>query len=85
MGMVNLPFIYAVVKSKQAHNDKPTFMISVTMYLNSKGEEKGKRDLYFSCATEEQRDKWMIAIDYLKTLRCVCLEKHSRQLYEPTS
>ena len=42
-------------------------MISVTMYLNSKGEEKGKRDLYFSCTTEEQRDKWMIAIDYLKT------------------
>lgn len=42
-------------------------MISVTMYFDKKGEEKGKRDIFFSCDTAEIRDKWMIAIDYLKT------------------
>ena len=67
MGLVKLPFIYEVVKSKQAHNERPSFMISVTMYLDKKNEEKGKRDIFFSCDTPEMRDKWMIAIDYLKT------------------
>lgn len=67
MGMVKLPFIYDVVKSKQAHNERPSFMISVTMYYDKKNEEKGKRDIFFSCDTPETRDKWMIAIDYLKT------------------
>ena len=67
MGLVKLPFIYEVVKSKQAHNERPSFMISVTMYHDKKNEEKGKRDIFFSCDTTEIRDKWMIAIDYLKT------------------
>lgn len=26
-----------------------------------------KRDIAFSCDTEEARDKWIIAIDFLKT------------------
>jgi len=67
MGLVKLPFIYDVVKSKQARNERPSFMISVTMYLDKKKEEKSKRDIFFSCDTVEDRDKWMIAIDYLKT------------------
>ena len=67
MGLVNLPFIYEVVKSKQAGNERPSFMISVTMYLDKKGEEKPKRDIFFSCDTEQARDQWMVAIDYLKT------------------
>lgn len=39
MGLVKLPFIYDVVKSKQAGNEKPAFMISVTMFYNKKMEE----------------------------------------------
>ena len=42
-------------------------MISVTMYFGKKDVEQGKRDIFFSCDTEEARDRWMIAIDYLKT------------------
>lgn len=42
-------------------------MISVTMYYDRKKEEKPKRDIFFSCNTPQERDKWMIAIDYLKT------------------
>ena len=67
MGCVKLPFIYAVVKSKQARNEKPSFMISVTMYYDRDKKEKPKRDIYFSSESREERDKWMIAIDYLKT------------------
>lgn len=67
MGLVELPFIYAVVKSKQSGNERPAFMISVTMFMDKKGEEKPKRDFFFSCEDEATRDKWMIAIDYLKT------------------
>ena len=64
--MVNLPFIYAIVKSKQARNERPTFMISVTMYTDAEGKERSKRDIYFSCSTAEARDRWMIAIEFLK-------------------
>ena len=67
MGLVKLPFIYEVVKSKQAGNEKPAFMISVTMFYDKKNEEQGKRDIYFSCDTEQERDKWITGIDYLKT------------------
>lgn len=42
-------------------------MISVTMHYDRKGEEKGKRNVWLSCDTAEMRDKWIIAIDYLKT------------------
>ena len=49
------------------HNDRPTFMLSVTMWTNKKGEDKGRREFFFSCDDEILRDKWMIAIDYLKT------------------
>ena len=67
MGKVDPPFIYDVVKSKQHGNERPAFMISVTMYIDKKGEEKSKRNIFFSCDTDEQRDRWIIAIDYLKT------------------
>jgi len=67
MGLVELPFIYQVMKSKQAGNERPTFLITVTMYKDKKREEKPKRNLFFSCDTEEERDKWIFAIDYLKT------------------
>lgn len=67
MGCVKLPFIYDVVRSKQVRNEKPSFMISVTMYYDRKKDEKPKRDIYFSCDSAEERDKWIIAIDYLKT------------------
>ena len=30
-------------------------------------EEKGKREFFFSCDDVLTRDKWMIAIDFLKT------------------
>ena len=42
-------------------------MISVTMWYDRDKKEKPKRDLFFSCDTREERDKWMTAIDYLKT------------------
>lgn len=42
-------------------------MISVTMYYDKNDVEQRKRDIWFSCDREEDRDRWMIAIDYLKT------------------
>jgi hypothetical protein len=42
-------------------------MISVTMFYDKAGAEKSKRDIFFSCDTDQERDKWIIAIDYLKT------------------
>ena len=67
MGRVELPFIYEIVKSKQARNERPAFSISVTMWTDRDGKEKGKRAIYFSCDDETTRDRWMTAIDYLKT------------------
>ena len=37
------------------------------MWTNKKGEDKGRREFFFSCQNEIMRDKWMIAIDFLKT------------------
>lgn len=42
-------------------------MIGVTMWTDKRKEEKGKRDFFFSCDDILTRDKWMIAIDFLKT------------------
>jgi hypothetical protein len=52
LGCVKLPFIYEVIRSKQVHNQRPTFSISVTMFIDKNGAERGKRDLFFSCDTE---------------------------------
>lgn len=67
LGKITLEFIYNIFKSFQVHNDRPTFMLSVTMWTNKKGENKGRREFFFSCDNEILRDRWMIAIDYLKT------------------
>ena len=67
LGSINLEFIYGVFKSFQVHNDRPTFMLSVTMWADKNGIEHGKRDFFFSCDDEISRDKWIIAIEYLKT------------------
>ena len=67
LGKITLEFIYNNFKSFQVHNDYPTFMLSVTMWTNKKGEDKGRREFFFSCENEILRDKWMIAIDFLKT------------------
>ena len=37
------------------------------MYYDKNDVEQRKRDIWFSCDREEDRDRWMIAIDYLKT------------------
>ena len=42
-------------------------MIGVTMWTDKRGDEKGKRDFFFSCDDVLTRDRWMIAIDFLKT------------------
>ena len=34
LGCVSLPFIMGVVKSKQERNERPAFMIAVTMYID---------------------------------------------------
>ena len=67
LGKIPLEFVYKNIKSFQVHNDRPTFMLSVTMWTDKKGKEKGRREFFFSCDTENLRDKWMIAIDFLKT------------------
>ena len=67
-GQIELEFIYTVVKSYQVHNDRPAFLISVTMYKDKKGNNVvDNRDIIFSAETDEIRDKWIIAIEYLKT------------------
>ena len=67
LGSIELRFVYNVIKSYQQHTDKPTFMIEVTMWTDKRGEEKGKRDFFFSCDDVLTRDRWLIAIDFLKT------------------
>ena len=81
MGCVSLPFIMGVVKSKQEKNERPAFMIAVTMYVDKDKKEHTKRDIYFSCDTVEQRDTWMIAIEYLKGSEWLVLDRlHSQQV-----
>ena len=47
---------------------RPSFRMKVFKYdSNNKKEEAGKRNLTFSCDTVFTRDKWIAAIDYLKT------------------
>ena len=74
LGSIELRFIYNVIKSYQDHNERPAFMLGVTMW--NKGidrgakrvvKEKGKREFFFSCEDILTRDKWMIAIEFLKT------------------
>ena len=67
LGKIPLEFVYKNIKSFQVRNNRPTFMLSVTMWTDKKGKEKGRREFFFSCDTENLRDKWMIAIDFLKT------------------
>jgi hypothetical protein len=68
LGAIELEFIYSVVKSYQVHNDRPAFLISVTMFKDKKGNNVvNNRDVIFSADTDEIRDKWIIAIEYLKT------------------
>ena len=67
MGSIELRFIYNVIKSYQEHNDKPAFMLAVTMWTDREKKEKGRRDFFFSCDDILARDKWMIAIEFLKT------------------
>ena len=43
------------------------FVLSVSMHFNKKHQEAGRRFITFACETEQQRDKWMAAIEYLKT------------------
>ena len=59
-------FIYEVVSLK-IKDDSPSFRIGVSMHTNQKGKEAGKRDITFSCHTQQDRDRWVAAIDYLKT------------------
>ena len=59
-------FIYDVVSIKMKDNS-PSFRISVSVHINEKGKEAGKRDITFSCHSPQDRDRWIAAIDYLKT------------------
>ena len=65
-GKINMNFIYEVVSLK-IKDDKPSFRLGVSMHMNEKGKEAGKRDITFSCFSQESRDRWVAAIDYLKT------------------
>ena len=67
LGSIELRFIYNVIKSYQDHNTMPAFMLGVTMWTDKKKEEKGRREFFFGCHNELERDKWMIAIEFLKT------------------
>ena len=42
-------------------------MLSVTMWTDRDNKEKGRRDFFFSADNVLSRDKWMIAIEFLKT------------------
>jgi len=41
--------------------------MGVSMWINEKKKESGKRILIFACETTYDRDRWIAAIDYLKT------------------
>lgn len=65
-GCIDLRYIYEVVPLK-IKDDRPSFRLGVSQHTNDKGKEAGKRDITFSCSTQECRDRWVAAIDYLKT------------------
>ena len=65
-GAVKLPFIYEVVKMSMFGTDA-SFRLGVSLYEDRKKTLAGKRDLIFTCHTPFDRDKWIAAIDYLKT------------------
>ena len=65
-GCVDMRFIYEVVPLK-IKDDRTSFRLGVSLHINVKGKEAGKRDITFSCKTKEARDRWVAAIDYLKT------------------
>ena len=68
LGSIELRFVYSVLKSYQEHNTRPAFMLGVTMYRDKTHKEvEKKREFFFSCADVLTRDKWMIAIEFLKT------------------
>ena len=64
-GSVRLPFVYEI--AKVTVNDQHGFRLGVSMWLNAKKKESGRRDIVFACDSSEERDKWIAAIDYLKT------------------
>lgn len=65
-GCVKLPFIYEVIRMSAIDKDT-SFRLGVSLYEKQNKVQSGKRDLIFSCNNAFERDKWIAAIDYLKT------------------
>lgn len=65
-GKINLSHIFEVAKISD-QNGNPAFFLGFSMYEKRHKKEAGKRDFTFTCATQQDRDRWVAAIDYLKT------------------
>ena len=65
--MVNLPFVFRVVKMKKASTELPRFQIDVSLHFTRKKKEAGRRSIIFGCNSEHECDMWMAAIEFLKT------------------
>ena len=65
-GRVKLPFIFEVVKLTDKDGN-PQFCLCVSVHQTLNKKEAGKRDIIFTCYSKHDRDRWIAAIDYLKT------------------
>ena len=64
--MIKLRFIHEIVKLS-VQDSTPSFRIGVSMYYDADHKEQSKRDVTLSCYSCQDRDRWVAAIEYLKT------------------
>lgn len=67
LGSVPIQFIYQTVSSKMAWVEKPSFSISTTQWFDKYSNDQGRRDFYFACDNQQQMEKWIIIIEFLRT------------------
>ena len=68
LGSIPLKLIYAVVPARMKTGKTNCFSISTASWYSGKSDkEKDKRDFYFSPSSENLRDEWIAAIEFLRT------------------
>ena len=67
LGSVPLEYIYNCVASKMASGEMPAMSIGATLWMSRDGKEEGKRDFFFGCVNELDRDDWIMSLEFMRT------------------
>lgn len=71
IGRAKLAHIYDTMRGPKQQGPKKqgiwSLRVNISMHQTMKKKEAGRRTLIFGCESELIRDKWLAAIDYLKT------------------